>query len=79
MRIARRCSSSCHPVPSPAAGGGYPHPGLTDAIAASYDELPYRDSAFEFLRPNALARTAILAGLDAPPIERCRRRRRCRN
>jgi SAM-dependent methyltransferase len=43
-----------------------------DGLRESYDELPYRDRAFEFMHPNALARTAILAGLDAPPIEGCR-------
>ena len=43
----------------------------TDSVT-SYDELPYHSNPFHYTHPDALATAAILAGLEAPDVQRCR-------
>lgn len=43
-----------------------------DALARSYEEIPYVSGAFWYSHPNALASVAILGGMDPAPVARCR-------
>lgn len=39
---------------------------------SSYDEVPYSESCFHVSHPDHLAALAVLHGVPAPPVERCR-------
>src|SRR5947207_11190578 len=41
-------------------------------VAASYDAIPYEGRAQPSTHPDTLATVALLYGLTAPPVERCR-------
>jgi SAM-dependent methyltransferase len=45
---------------------------MTPASTTSYDELPYESNPFAFTHPDRLATIALLFGLKAPGIDRCR-------
>lgn len=45
---------------------------MTDSLAASYDEVPYRGRAFYEATPDRLATLAILHGLTPPPVASAR-------
>ena len=47
-------------------------PQSTDPIQQAYDQIPYTSMCNPRTHPDVLAVSAMLAGLNPPPIARCR-------